>query len=374
MTAAETAPRRVPYVNLPAQFAEERTAILDGIERVFQRGDFIGGAAVEHLEQELSDFLGVPHVVTLNSGTDALTLGMRALGIGPGDEVITPPNSFVASTASIVSLGAIPVFADVLPDQNIDPEAVAAAVTPRTKAIMPVHLTGRICDMHALMRIAERHSLAVIEDAAQAIGSTYDGRQSGSIGTIGCFSCHPLKNLNAAGDAGFIVTRDGEVAARIRRLRNHGMVDRNSVAEWGGVARLDTLQAEILRIRLRSLATVIARRRRNVAQYREELARLPLFIPACRQIEFNTFHTFVIQVDRRDALRAFLDKCGIETAIHYPVPIHLQPAAAALGHKKGDFPVAEQQADRILTLPINQFLTPDEIAHVSASVRKFLHS
>jgi dTDP-4-amino-4,6-dideoxygalactose transaminase len=368
---ADTALRRIGYVNLPAQFEEERVEILQAVEGVFRRGDFIGGEAIGKLEQELSAYLGVPHVVTLNSGTDALVLAMKALGIGPGDEVITPPNSFVASTASIVAVGATPVFADVLPDQNIDPVAVEAAVTPRTRAIMPVHLTGRMADMSPLMAIAKKHGLAVIEDSAQAIGSTYDGRMSGTIGTIGCFSCHPLKNLNAAGDAGFIATADAGIADHIKRLRNHGLINRSDVTEWGTVSRLDTLQAEVLRIRLRHLPSVIERRRRNAAQYRAELAGTPLFIPPCRNIEFNTFHTFVVQTERRDELQKFLTGKGIETTIHYPVPIHLQPAAAHLGHANGAFPVTERQAGQILTLPINQFLSSADISYICSLVREF---
>jgi dTDP-4-amino-4,6-dideoxygalactose transaminase len=368
---ADAALRRIGYVNLPAQFEEERAEILQAVEGVFRRGDFIGGEAVGKLEAELSAYLGTPHVVTLNSGTDALILAMKALDIGPGDEVITPPNSFVASTAAIIAAGATPIFADVLPDQNIDPAAVEAAVTPRTRAIMPVHLTGRMADMNPLMATARKHSLAVIEDSAQSVGSTYDGRMSGTIGTFGCFSAHPLKNLNAAGDAGFVVTADAELAARIRRLRNHGLINRSDVQEWGTVSRLDTLQAEVLRIRLRHLPSVIERRRRNVAQYRDALAGLPIFIPPCRNIEFNTFHTFVIQTDRRDELQRFLAGKGIETAIHYPVPIHLQPAAAHLGHRRGTFPVTERQAERILTLPVNQFLSASDIGYICAHVREF---
>lgn len=368
---ADTGRRRIGYVNLPAQFEEERVDIMQAVEGVFQRGDFIGGAAVAKLEEELSAYLGSPHVVTLNSGTDALILAMRALNIGPGDEVITPPNSFVASTAAVVAVGATPIFADVLPDQNIDPAAVEAAVTPRTKAIMPVHLTGRMADMNPLMAIAAKHGLAVIEDSAQAVGSTYDGRMSGTIGTFGCFSAHPLKNLNAAGDAGFIVTADGELAARIRRLRNHGLINRSDVQEWGMVSRLDTLQAELLRIRLRNLPSVIERRRRNAAQYRAELAGLPLFVPPCRNIEFNTFHTFVVQTDRRNDFQKYLADKGIETAIHYPIPIHLQPAAAHLGHGRGAFPVTERQADQILTLPINQFLSAADISYICATAREY---
>jgi dTDP-4-amino-4,6-dideoxygalactose transaminase len=344
---------------------------MQAVEGVFRRGDFIGGEAVGKLEAELAAYLGTPHVVTLNSGTDALILAMRALDIGPGDEVITPPNSFVASTAAIMAVGATPIFADVLPDQNIDPAAVGAAVTPRTRAIMPVHLTGRMADMNPLMAIARKHDLAVIEDSAQAVGSTYDGRMSGTIGTFGCFSAHPLKNLNAAGDGGFVVTADAEMAARIRRLRNHGLINRSDVQEWGLVSRLDTLQAEVLRIRLRHLPSVIERRRRNVAQYRGGLAGLPLFVPPCRDIEFNTFHTFVVQTDRRDELQKRLAGRGIETTIHYPVPIHLQPAAAHLGHGRGAFPVTERQAERILTFPVNQFLSASDISYICANAREF---
>jgi dTDP-4-amino-4,6-dideoxygalactose transaminase len=368
---ADAALRRIGYVNLPAQFEEERAEILRAVEGVFRRGDFIGGEAVDRLEAELSAYLGVPHVVTLNSGTDALILVMKALNIGRGDEVITPPNSFVASTAAIIAVGATPVFADVLPDQNIDPGAVEAAVTQRTKAIMPVHLTGRMADMNPLMAIARKHSLAVIEDSAQAVGSTYDGRMSGTIGTFGCFSAHPLKNLNAAGDAGFVVTADAELAVRIRRLRNHGLINRSDVEEWGTVSRLDTLQAEVLRIRLRHLPSVIERRRRNVAHYRGGLAGLPIFVPPCRNVEFNTFHTLVGQTDHRDQLQTFLAGKGIETAIHYPVPIHLQAAAAHLGHRRGAFPVTERQARRILTFPVNQFLSAADISYICDSVREF---
>ncbi|MBF0560641.1 MAG: DegT/DnrJ/EryC1/StrS family aminotransferase [Alphaproteobacteria bacterium] len=363
--------RSVPFVNFSAQFAEERSELLPLIEAAFAKGEFVGGAAIELLEAEAARWLGARHVVALNSGTDALILGMKALGIGPGDEVITPPNSFVASTAAVVAAGATPVFVDVLPDQNIDPQAVAAAVTSRTRAIMPVHLTGRIADMAPLKALAERHGLAVVEDAAQSFGSRYDGRLSGTFGHVGCFSAHPLKNLNAAGDAGLLVTDDDKVAGTVRLLRNHGLIDRNRVEIWGGVSRLDTIQAEILRLRLRRLGPVLERRRANAALYHRLLADTPVFMPPCRTIEYNTFHTFVVQVDRRDDLQAHLTAHGIGSAIHYPVPIHLQPAAASLGYGKGAFPVVETQAARILSLPVNQYLTEDDIAYVSATIREF---
>lgn len=365
------APRTVPYVDFRAQFDEERIELMPLIEDTFRRGVFIGGEAVERLEAELAALCGVQHAIALNSGTDALILGMKALGIGPGDEVITPPNSFVASTAAIVHLGATPVFADVLPNQCMDPKATEAAITPRTKAIMPVHLTGRMADMDAFAALAERHHLALVEDAAQSVGSRLRGRPTGSFGELGCFSTHPLKNLNAAGDGGFATTNDPAVAERIRRLRNHGMVDRNTVVEWGFVSRMDALQAEVLRLRLRKLPDVIERRRRNAALYRKLLHPKAQWEP-CGEGEFNTFHLFVIQVDRRDALQAFLKERKVGSSVHYPVPIHLQPAAQALGFGPGSFPVTERQALRILSLPIHQFLHEDDLVYVAQCIGEFL--
>ena len=363
--------RQVPYVNLPAQFAEERDALLPLVERVLAAGDHVGGEAVGLLEREVAAMCGVRHVVALNSGTDALIFALMALGIGSGDEVITPPNSFIASTSAIVHAGATPIFADVGPDQNIDPAAIERAITSRTRAIMPVHLTGRVCEMGAIADIARRHGLKIIEDAAQSIGSGYHGRMSGALGDIGCFSLHPLKNLNAAGDGGLLASDDDAVAERVMRLRNHGMSDRNTVVEFGHVSRLDTLQAAILRLRLSRLPDVVARRRRNAALYRELLDRAHVFFPEERPDTLDTYHTFVIQVDHRDALKSWLAEEGIGTAIHYPIPIHLQPAAAKLGYGRGDFPVTENQATRILTLPVNQFTTPDDIAYVARQVNRF---
>lgn len=361
----------IPYVDLRRQFDEEKDELLATVAKALERGDWVGGAAVAALEHELSEFHGVAETVCLNSGTDALFLAIRVLGIGAGDEVITPVNSFIASTATIVLAGARPVLVDVLDDQNLDPAAVAAAITPRTKAIMPVHLTGRMADMDKIAALAERHGLAIIEDAAQAIGSRYRGRLSGSIGDFGCFSAHPLKNLNACGDAGFLITQNSALAERIRQLRSHGLVDRNTVSEFGLVSRLDTLQASILSMRLKRLPSVIERRRANAKLYYELLDRSYVFLPPCRDYEFNTFHTFVIQVERRDALQRYLHEQGVGSAIHYPVPIHLQPAASELGYRQGDFPVAEEQAARILTLPINQFVTEADVHRIADAVNRF---
>jgi dTDP-4-amino-4,6-dideoxygalactose transaminase len=366
--------REVPYVNIGAQYAEERDALLPVIEAVLRSGVYVGGEQVERLESELAAFTGVKHAVALNSGTDALVIALAALGIGPGDEVITPPNSFVASTAVIAHLRAKPVFVDVLPDQNIDPARIEAAITPRTRAIMPVHLTGRMARMDEVMDIATRHKLAVVEDAAQAIGSRYAGRMSGSYGNVGCFSAHPLKNFNACGDGGFLTTNDDRVAAMARSMRNHGLVDRNTVERFGFVSRLDSLQAAILRHRLGHLNRITERRRANAALYDKLLDRNAVFVPPEAQKEFNTYHTYVVQADRRDELQKYLAGRGIGTAIHYPVPIHLQPAARELGYRQGQFPATERQAKRILTLPVNQTLTAADVEHVARCVNDFFNS
>jgi dTDP-4-amino-4,6-dideoxygalactose transaminase len=360
----------IPYVQVNTQYNAERTELMAVIDRALSEHSHVGDALVETLETEFAAYCGVKHA--LNSGTDALMLGMVALGIRRGDEVITPPNSFVASTATIAHIGATPVFADVLPDQNIDPEAVARAITPRTKAIMAVHLTGRVCRMDALRALADKHNLLIIEDAAQSVGSKYDGNMSGSKGDLGCFSTHPLKNLNACGDGGFVTTNNPDIASYIRRQRAHGMSDRVTVEEWGFVSRMDTVQAAILRYRLTQLPEVIAKRRANAAYYQANLKHPDVFIPPCQPQEFNTFHTFVIQVPHRDALQAHLASLGIKTTIHYPVPIHLQPAAKKLGHSMGDFPVTESQAQRILTLPVNQFMSRSDQDSIIREVTAFL--
>lgn len=350
----------IPYVQINKQFVDEQDELLEIIRNVLANRNYVLDSLIDELEAELATFCGTKYAVTLNSGTDALMLGMLAAGIKPGDEVITPPNSFVASTSAIIHVGAHPVFVDVLPDQNVDPAAIEAAITPRTRAIMVVHLTGRIAQMERIQAIANKHHLMLIEDAAQAAGSRYLDKPAGSFGTFGCFSAHPLKNLNACGDSGFLTTNDEAIAQRVRLLRSHGMSDRSTVQEWGYVSRMDTLQAAILQFRLPRLPTVVRQRRENARFYQENLQLPEVFIPPCRAQEYNSFHTFVIQSDRRDELADHLKKSGIATAIHYPVPIHLQQAAKSLGHQTGAFPVTERQAQRILTLPVNQFLSRED--------------
>ena len=361
----------IPYINLSGQWEAEREAILPIIEDVMSSGAFIGGEVVEGFENSVTQNCQTDFCVALNSGTDALVSGLIAMGIGRGDEVITPPNSFVASTAAISHIGAVPVFVDVISDQSIDTSKIEEAITKKTKAIMPVHLTGRMAQMDTIMDISNHYKIGVIEDSAQSIGSKFNEQYSGSIGHIGCFSTHPLKNLNACGDGGFLITRDKKIAERVRLLRNHGLMDRNTVTEFGHVSRMDALQAAILTYRLGKLDDVTSKRQHNAALYDNLLDRNYCFIPEPDDKLFNTYHTYVIQVSNRDNLQKYLTKRGIGTAIHYPIPIHLQPAAKSLGYKLGDFPVTESQAEKILTLPIHQFLKDSDIEAVASTVNKF---
>lgn len=362
----------VPYVDLVAQHAPLKAEILAAVERVLDRGDFILGADVATLEERFATLNDVKHAIGVGNGTDALIIALRALDIGPGDEVITAPNSFVASASCIQLVGAQTVLADVDETYNIDPAKVEAAITPRTRAILPVHLTGRPAKMDQLRAIAEKHDLFIIEDAAQAVLAEYDGMKVGAHGTIGCFSLHPLKTFNACGDGGMITTNDDALATRMRILRNLGLRTRDDCAEWGPNSRLDTLQAAILLVKLDHLETWTQQRRDNAALYRSLLAGIPgVTLPTDSARERQVHHTFVIQADRRDALRAYLAERGIGTSVHYPIPIHLCTVGAELGYAKGAFPVAEAQAGRIVSLPVHTNLTPEQIARVASTVRAF---
>ena len=368
-TAARATPR-VPYADFPAQFAAQREELLGVMERVLRRGDFILGEEVGTLERDIAALCGLRHAVGVASGTDALILALKALEIGPGDEVITVPNSWISSTSSIVLSGARPVFVDVRDDFNMDPARIESAITPRTKAILPVHLTGRCADMEAICAVAARHGLAVIEDAAQALGAGLTGRAAGSFGTMGCFSFHPLKNLSGIGDGGMVVTRDDRLAERLRLLRNHGLRSRDEAILWGLNSRLDTIDAAVLRWRLTQLPAVTEARRRHAARYRAALAST-VSCPVDRPEESAIYHLFMIQCERRDALRRWLSERGIGTKIHYPTPIHLQPCARSLGYRQGAFPVAEAQAQRILSLPVHQHLSAEQIEYVAQSIAEF---
>lgn len=362
----------VKYSYLDTQFGDAEE-ILNAIRELLKTGQFTLGPAVEEFETRFAALCGARFAIGVNSGTDALILIMRALGIGAGDEVITAPNSFVATAGAIAMAGATPVFVDVADDYNIDPRLIERAISRRTRAIIPVHLTGNPAVMPEILDIAERHQLHVIEDAAQAIGAAIDGRPVGSWGIAAEFSLHPLKNLNVWGDGGVVVTSSEDLADKIRLLRNHGLRTRDEALVFGYNSRLDTLQALVACHLLRKLDDITRARIRNAAAYDAALTslggaiRLPLRKVGVRQV----FHTYVIRARDRDRLVQHLATCGIEAKVHYPVPIHLQPAAAYLGYRAGDFPVCEAQARSILTLPVHQDLTAGQRDWVCRGIRAF---
>jgi dTDP-4-amino-4,6-dideoxygalactose transaminase len=347
---------RVPYTALAAQARTIKADLLQAVERVIDSGRYILGPEVAAFEAEFATLCGTAFSVGVSNGTDALHLALRALGLRPGDEVITAPNSFLASAASIHLAGGRPVFADVSDDLNIDPDRVESAITPRTRAIVPVHLTGRPARMREIRDIARRRGVSVLEDAAQAVGARLDDVPVGSWGDAACFSLHPLKNLHAYGDAGMLATSDPAIAERIRLARNHGLRDRNTSEFWSYNCRLDELHAAMLRVQMRHLAAWTGERRRLAFRYNDRL-RPYVEVPEEAPGEHCVYQTYMIQTDDRDHLQRFLNENGVEALVHYPVPIHLQPAAASLGYGADDFPRAVRAAGRILSLPLYPGLT-----------------
>ena len=370
-TGQAAAPTQVPMLDLQAQYRPIRDAIIDVVTRVCDSQRFIMGPEVEGMERDLAAYLGVTHAVGVSSGTDAILLAMMALGIGPGDEVITSTYSFFATAGCVARIGATPVFVDIDPvTYNIDSAATAAAVTSRTRAIIPVHLYGQSADLDPLLEIAKRAGVPLIEDAAQAIGATYKGRMVGGVGRVGCFSFFPSKNLGAFGDGGLVTTNDDALAASLRRLRVHGADRQYYHQVIGGNFRLDALQAAVLRVKLPHLAGWTEARRRNAARYDELFAdagltgrvTLPVAAPHCRHI----FNQYVIRVPRRDAVKAHLESRQVGCAIYYPVPFHEQACFAYLGYGTGQFPHAELAARETLALPIYGELTAEQQRYVVA--------
>ena len=362
----------IPYTDLGRQHRRQVPQLLAAFRRVLSRGKFVLSEVLDDFESEFAQFCGTRHAVGVNSGTDALVLALKVVGIRPGDEVITVPNSYLASASSIALAGATVRFVDVASDMNMDPKALSRAITSKTRAIIPVHLTGRPARMAEILGIARRHGLRVIEDAAQAAGANYRGKPVGSWGDLGCFSFHPLKNLNACGDAGAVVTSNASWAKKLKILRNHGHPHRDDCLEFSLNSRLDGLQAEILRIKLRGLGAVTRKRKRNAALYQSLLAGCPQV--DCPQDEpgmESVYHTFVIQCEKRDYLRKHLARKGIGTAVHYPVPIHLMKVGKKLGFKKGAFPETEHLTKRILSLPIHQDLSERQIRAVALEILRF---
>jgi dTDP-4-amino-4,6-dideoxygalactose transaminase len=370
-------PTRVPLLDLEAQYAPLREEILRAVTRVCDSQRFIMGPEIDALESELSGMLGVSHAIAVSSGTDALLLALMALDIKAGDEVVTSTFSFFATAGAIVRVGARPVLVDIDPVTfNIDPARLAAAITPRTRAILPVHLFGLSADLDPIMDVARRAGVPVIEDAAQAIGATYKSRPVGGIGALGCFSFFPSKNLGAFGDAGLLTTNDGALAARAKLLRTHGMQPKYYHHIVGGNFRMDALQAAILRVKAPHLAEWTRGRRENAARYRELFASAGLDtvvrLPDEPADRVHIFNQFVIRTPERDALKAHLDAHAIGNEIYYPVPFHLQPCFADLGHRVGDFPHAERAAAESLAIPIYGELTDAQQSAVVDGVAAFV--
>jgi dTDP-4-amino-4,6-dideoxygalactose transaminase len=364
---------QVPFVDLSAQYRTIAAEIDETIARVIHDADYILGRDVRLFEGEFAAFCGAQCAVAVDSGTSALELALRAYDIGPGDEVITAANSFIASALAISHAGATPVLVDVDPcTYTIDAAAIEKAITPRTKAILPIHLYGHPAHMDAIAELAARHGLVVIEDACQAHGARYKGKRAGSLGHAAAFSFYPGKNLGAYGDGGAVVTNDRNIAKRVEMLRNYGQKEKYHHEFRGYNRRLDTLQAAVLRVKLKYLEKWNAARRSNAELYHKFLEGSGVMTPGEAGGAESVWHLYVIRTEHRDVLREHLVSRGISAGIHYPIPIHLQPAYRDRGYQRGEFPVTEAYAQRILSLPMYAELTPELIHYVAQSIATFL--
>ncbi len=364
---------KVPFVDLKAQYDSIRFEIASALQRVLEATAFAGGPFVAQFEKEFAQFCGSRYAVGVSSGTSALWLSLLSCGVGSGDEVITVPNTFIATAEAITFTGAKPVFVDVDEDHYLmDPMLVEKAITPRTKAIVPVHLFGQMCDMDAIMKTAKRHNLYVIEDACQAHGATYKGKRAGTIGHLGCFSFYPGKNLGAYGEAGAVVTDNSDLAENIAILRDHGQSEKyyHKVVGWNG--RMDGFQGAVLSVKLKYLEEWNRSRKKNARLYSKLLAGCAgLVTPGEADYGEHAYHLYVIRVPDRSALAKHLTEKGIGWGIHYPVPIHLQEAYRSLGLKRGAFPVAERCADEFISLPMFAELGQEQIEYVCEEITSF---
>lgn len=364
----------IPQFDLSAQYAAIGAEIRTAVERVLSTQQFVLGREGEALEEEIASLCGVAHGVGVASGTDALILALRACGVRASDEVLLPTSTFVATGSAISALGATPVFADVRPETyNLDFSELERRVTPRTRAVIAVHLYGLAADMDPIVAFAKSHKLPLIEDCAQAVGAGYKGRRAGSFGSAACLSFYPTKNLGAYGDAGMVVTNSAEIASRLRTLRNHGQTAKYLSSEPGWNSRLDEIQAAILRVKLRHLADWQRARRSNAAEYTHLLEQVPGVMPphepeGCEHV----YHQYTIRCERRGALQQHLAARQIGSTVYYPHPLHLQPLYAHLGHKAGDFPHAERAAQEVLSLPMYPELLKDQIARVVEAIADFV--
>ena len=362
----------VPFLNLAAQYESLKAELLQAVEQALAGAQYVLGPNVTALEQEIAAATGTRFGVGVNSGSDALTLALRVLDIGPGDEVITTPFTYIAPAESIHQVGARIVFADIDSRTfNLDPADVARKITVRTKAILPVHLFGQAAPIQELLSLAQPRGIQLVEDCAQAIGARYRGRAAGSLGRMGCFSFYPTKNLGAAGDGGMVVTSDEALAKKLKMLRVHGIERRYFHDLHGYNSRLDEIQAAILRVKLKRLDGWNARRAGIAARYAAGFQGWPLQLPLTAEGNTHVFHVYAVLCERRDELQQFLADRGVPTLIYYPLPLHLQKVYADLGFKAGDFPVAEAVAQKILPLPMYPELTDAQVEYVIAAVREF---
>jgi dTDP-4-amino-4,6-dideoxygalactose transaminase len=363
----------VPFLDLPAQYRGIRDEIQAALGTVLESGQFILGDVVADFETRFAAYCGTRHAIGVNSGTSALHLALLALGVGAADEVVTVAHTFVATAAAVSYTGARPVLVDVDEERfTMDPEALADAITPRTRAIIPVHLYGQTADMDGIMVLASRHGIPVIEDAAQAHGATYRGRSAGSIGKVGCFSFYPGKNLGAYGEAGAVVTNDDVLAGRVRAMRDWGQVQRGVHELPGYNYRMEGLQGAVLGVKLRHLEAWTRGRQRVAAKYDSLLKNSKIRLPKPCPDGEHVYHQYVIRVPDRDRFRDELQKRGVQTGVHYPLPVHLQPAFAGLGYARGSFPRAERITKEIVSLPIYSELTDAQVDHVVAATLDIL--
>ncbi|MGH1349995.1 MAG: DegT/DnrJ/EryC1/StrS family aminotransferase [Methyloligellaceae bacterium] len=357
---------------LKEQFSDYQK-ILDKVGEVVQKGDFTLGRAVDAFEARFAKQAGAKFAVGVGSGTDALFLSLKAIGVGPGDEVITTPFTFYATIGAIVTAGAKPVFVDARNDYNIDPELIEIAITKNTKAILPVHWSGKPCDMDPIQQIAKDNELHIVEDACHAITAQYKGRPAGTYGTAGCFSMHPLKNLNVWGDGGVICTNDEDFANKIRLLRNHGLRDRDHCDVFAYNSRLDTVQAVVADHLLDKLPDITDKRISNALYLDKHLTGIDGVMIPPREADHirQVYHIYSLRFARRDELQAYLESRGIDAKVHYPIPMHLQPAAKEYGYKAGDFPMAEAICNSTLSLPVHEFITNDQLDQMIAAIKEF---
>ena len=363
--------KNISLIDLQLRYKDEREELLPIIDKVLLSGNLILSDENTKLENEINEYLGTKYCLTLNSGTDALMIALWALDIKKGDEVITSAVSFIATAAAIAHVGAKPIFIDVKEDLNIDESKIEEKITSNTKAIIPVHWTGRMSNMQAIHEIAKKNNLKVIEDAAQAIGSKINSIRPGALSEVATFSTHPLKILNAVGDGGFLVTNNEKIYEKIKKYRNHGMIGRDKYEYFGVNSRMDSLNAAVIRYRLKKVDEVIFKRQENINFFRKKIIAKEFKIPDCDENQFNSFTMFVCQAERRDELQKYLIDNGIQSLIYYGTPLHLQEASKILNYKVGDSSEAEKLCDKVISIPFHQYLKDEEKNYIAEKINNF---